>query len=192
MCGPLAIALQGLGALSSANAASNAAESQKDQLSTQAAISDINARISETSAQQTLLSGQREEQKSRIATANLKGTQRVNLAANGVDLGEGSAVQILTGTDVMGEIDANTIQQNAIRSAWGYRTQASNSKAQASMSRAASGAISPSSAFTSSLIGSAGQVASSWYQYSKSAPGAPAPASARSSGPLSGPAWGEK
>lgn len=168
MCGPLAMGLQAIGALSSANAASAAAQSQQMSLNTQAAMADINARINETSAQQSLLSGQREEQKSRIATANLKATQRANMAANGVDLGEGSAAQILTSTDLMGEIDAETIKQNAIRSAWGYRTQGANQTAQATMSRAAAGAISPSSAFTSSLLGSAGSVAQSWYMYGKS------------------------
>lgn len=167
MCGAAGVFLQGLGALSSANSARASAESTQAQLNFQANLGDINARINETQAQQTLLAGQREEQKSRIATANLKGTQRASLAANGVDLGVGSAAQILTSTDVMGEIDAETIQANAIKSAWGYRTQGANQKAQATSSRAAAGAISPDSAFTSSLIGGAGQVASSWYQYNK-------------------------
>jgi hypothetical protein len=167
MCGAAGVFLQGLGMLSSANAAKASAESTQTQLNFQANLADINARINETQAQQTLLTGQREEQKSRIATANLKGTQRASLAANGVDLGVGSAAQILTSTDVMGEIDAETIQSNAIKSAWGYRTQGANQTAQATSSRAAAGAISPDSAFTSTLLGGAGQVASSWYQYDK-------------------------
>ena len=156
-----------LGALGSANSAKANAQSQQEQLNFTANLGDINARISESQAQQTLLAGQREEQKSRIATANLKGTQRASLAANGVDLGVGSAAQILTSTDVMGEIDANTIQSNAIKSAWGYRTQGANQTAQATSSRAAAGAISPDSTFASTLLGGAGQVSSSWYQYDK-------------------------
>jgi len=159
--------MQGVGVLSSANAAESGAKASQMQLRFNADIADINARMSESAAQSTLLAGQREEQKSRIATANLKGTQRASMAANGVDLGEGSAAQILTSTDVLGEIDANTIQSNAIRSAWGYRTQGASTKAQADSSRAAAGAISPSSAYTTSLIGGAGQVAGSWYQAGK-------------------------
>jgi hypothetical protein len=151
----------------SALGAYNGAQSNKLTLQGQADIAEINSRMSETTAQSTLLAGQREEQKSRIATANLKGTQRASLAANGVDLGVGSAENILTTTDVMGEIDANTIKDNAIRSAWGYRTQAVNYQSQARSSRAASGAISPESAMASTLIGGAGQVASSWYQMGK-------------------------
>lgn len=170
MCDPVTagiVGLQAVGALQSANSARTAAASQKMQLETQAAISDINAQLSETQAQQTLLAGQREVQKSQLNTAKVKSAQRVALAANGVDLGEGTAVQLLSDTDIMGEIEANTIETNAISQAWGYRTQASNQKVQAVTGRASAGAINPDMAFTSSLIGSSGQVASSWYSMSK-------------------------
>jgi hypothetical protein len=168
MCNPAAaMVMQGAGAASSAVGAYYGAQSQKASLELQASLSDINARMSESAAQQTLLTGQREAQKSRIATANLKGSQRASMAANGIDLGEGTANQILTSTDVLGEIDANTLQANAVRNAWGYRTQGVNQSNQALMSRAAAGAISPGMAATSSLLGSAGSVASNWYQYNK-------------------------
>lgn len=159
--------MQGAGAASSAMGAYFGAQSQKRSLELQASMADINARMSESAAQATLLTGQREVQKSQIATANLKGTQRAGLAANGVDLGVGSANQILTTTDVMGEVDANTLQANAVRSAWGYRTQGVNQSNQALMSRASAGAISPLTSAATSLLGSAGSVASSWYQYGK-------------------------
>ena len=162
-----ALAMMGAGAASSALGAYHSAQAQKTALGSQADLADINARMSESAAQQTLLTGQREEQKSRIATANLKGTQRASLAANGVDLGVGSAAQILTSTDVLGEIDANTIQANAVRSAWGYRTQGVNQSNQALVSRASAGGINPGSAATSSLLGSAGSVASTWYSMNK-------------------------
>jgi hypothetical protein len=159
--------MQGAGALSSASGAYAGAQSQKQSLALQANLADINARMSESAAQATLLTGQHEEQRSQIATANLKGTQRASLAASGVDLGVGSALNIQTTTDAMGEIDANTIHSNAVRSAWGYRTQGVNQSNQALMSRAASDAINPNQAATTSLIGSAGSVASSWYQFNK-------------------------
>lgn len=162
-----AMTMQGAGAASSAVGAYYGAQSQKSSLNLSADMADINARMSESAAQATLLTGQREEQKSQLATANLKGTQRAGLAANGVDLGVGSANQILTTTDVMGEVDANTIHANAVRNAWGYRTQAVNQSNQALMSRAAAGAISPTMSAVTSLLGSAGSVASSWYSYGK-------------------------
>lgn len=173
MCTPNTMAMaslgaQGTGAAMSVIAAYQGAESQKNTLNASADIADINARMLESTAQSTLLTGQREEQKSRIATANLKSKQRTALAANGVDLGVGSAENILTTTDYMGEVDANTIQANAVKSAWGYRTQSVNESNKARTSRATAGGISPEGAAFTSLIGGAGQVASSWYQFKKS------------------------
>lgn len=162
-----ALALQGGGAISSGLGAYYGAQSRKQELELNASLADVNARMSESSAQQTLLTGQREEQKSMIATANLKGTQRASLAANGVDLGVGSAANILTTTDVMGEVDANTIHASAVRSAFGYRTQAMNQTNQALMSRASASSINPEQAAATSLLGSAGSVATSWYRFKK-------------------------
>jgi hypothetical protein len=129
-----------------------------------ARIDDINARLSELGAQSALMAGQAQEIQSRLSTANLKSTQRATFAANGVDLGEGSAVRTLTSTDLVGEVDANTIKANAVRSAFGYRTQAMNYANDAMQRRAAPGGL---MAAGTSLLGSGGQVASSWYRLSK-------------------------
>jgi hypothetical protein len=74
---------------------------------------------------------------------------------------------VLTTTDVMGEIDANTIQSNAIRSAWGYRVEATNQTNKARSARAAASSINTEQAAFTSLIGGASQVASGWYQARK-------------------------
>lgn len=130
----------------------------------QARIDDVNAQLSEQGAQAALLQGQQQEMASRLATANLKGTQRADFAANGVDLGEGSAARTLTSTDVLGSVDANTIHANAIRAAFGYRTQALSYANDAMQRRAGPGGF---AAATSTLLGSGGRVAQSWYQMSK-------------------------
>jgi hypothetical protein len=144
------------------------AKSQQDQLAFDAEMADLNARVSESTAQTALLAGQREVQKSRLSTANLKSTQRVGLAASGVALDEGSAVNVLTTTDYFGEVDANTIEANAVREAWGYRTQAANFKAQAISARGAAKAINPGAAVLTSFLGNAAKVGGDWYQMSKS------------------------
>src|SRR3954466_13565065 len=94
----------------------------------QASIDDTNARLSELAAESALMQGQREEQASMMQTAELKSRQRVGLAANGVDLGSKSAQNILTTTDYLGSVDAATAHANAVRSAFGYRTQAVSSQ----------------------------------------------------------------
>lgn len=152
---------------------------------TNSAIADTNARIAELAAQTELRRGQREEQNSRLKTAHVKSAQRAAMAANGIDLGSDSALNVLTTTDVMGEIDANTLQANAVRSAWGYRVQATNYQTEAAsaslqgkilatnsanealVKSAAADSISPFGSAASSLIGNAGSVASSWYKLKK-------------------------
>lgn len=155
------LASQASGAVTSAIGAYAGAQSSRAQ----ARIDDVNAQLSEMGAQAALLQGQQQEMSSRLSTANLKSTQRAGFAANGVDLGEGSAARTLTSTDVLGEVDANTIHANAVRAAFGYRTQALNYANDAMLRRAGPGAL---QAGASTLLGGAGQVASSWYQFNKS------------------------
>lgn len=162
-----ALGAQGFGAAASAVGNYYSAQSQKSSLGLQATIADINAQTAESTAQQALFSGQRLEQASRLRTAGIKGRQTSSLAANGIDLGQGSALRTLTDTDTFGEIDANTIKANAVRSAWGYRTQATNYQNQALQARASASAISPAMSLTSSLLGGATQVAGSWYSFNK-------------------------
>lgn len=140
----------------------------------QARIHEINARMAEQGAQSVLLQGQQQVGALTLKAGQLKSSQRTALAANGVDLGEGSAAELQASTDVMKEIDTNTLAANAVRSAWGYRTEASNhlieagnARAQAHIARATAKGISPGMALAGSLLGSATNVAGSWYQMRK-------------------------
>jgi hypothetical protein len=161
------LALQIGGAATSAIGGYYTSKAQKSALQHQAVMADTNARIAELGAQQELIKGQREVASLTLKAGQLKSTQRASLAANGVDLGVGSAVDILTSTDLMKEIDANTLTANAVRSAWGYRTQGVNYQNEALAKRASAGAISPFASGVTSLLGSAGSVASSYYKMKK-------------------------
>lgn len=162
-----ALALQGAGAAASTVGSYFAAQSQKNALNAQADVADINARMAESTAQSALYQGQAQEISARLKTGQLKSAQRTSMAANGIDLGSGTATNILTTTDTMGEIDANTIAANAVRSAFGYRTQETNFQNEALMKRATGSALSPISAATSTLLTGAGQVATNWYLMNK-------------------------
>lgn len=165
--GTAGLGLSIAGMVSGAIGSFYSASAQKSLLNAQAELAEINARVAESQAQAELLSGQRKEQASRLGTAHLKSSQRAALAANGVDLGVGSAAELQTSTDLMGEIDANTIEANAVRSAWGYRTQSVNATNDAVMRRGSADAVSPGMAAMSSLLGSAGTVATNWYRLQK-------------------------
>lgn len=162
-----ALALQAGGAAYSTVGSFYAAQSQKTALDGQAAVDDINARTAESTAESALYQGQQQEISARLKTAQLKSSQRASMAANGIDLGSGTATNILTTTDTMGEIDANTIAANAVRSAFGYRTQATNFQNDALMKRATASAISPISSAVGTLLTSGGQVAGNWYKLNK-------------------------
>lgn len=169
MAAATSLALMAAGAASNTIGSFYSAKGQQSALRYQADIADTNARIAELGAQSELIRGQREEQASRLRTAQLKSGQRVAMAANGIDLGEGSARDILTSTDYMGEVDANTIAANALGQAWGYRTQGMNFQNDARMARANASAISPGMAAATTLLGEAGRVASTWYAMDKAA-----------------------
>lgn len=165
--GGAGVFLQAAGAVNSAIGSYYSAKSQQSSLRFAADIADINARISEIGAQSELMKGEREIGALTMRYGQMKSTQRASLAANGVDLGEGSAAEIQASTDILKEIDANTLNSNAVRSAWGYRTQATNYQNDAILKRATASTIDPLGAGLTSLLGSAGSVASSWYNYNK-------------------------
>ena len=143
------------------------AKSQKSNLQHQARMAEINARIAETGAKTELARGQAEYARHTLQAGHLKSAQRTALAANGVVLNEGSAAEMLAATDIMKEIDAQTIEENALRNAWGYRSQATDYRNQALMSQAQASGISPTGAGLQTLLGSAPMVAEYWDKYSR-------------------------
>lgn len=216
MCNP-ALAVAGAAAIVAASGSRNSANAQKQSLLGDALISDRsavtadnNALVAENNANIAswqardatrmgeVQVGQEERQRqlaldaSNTATANTKSQQKVGLAANGVDVTQGSAADVLTSTDYTGVLNNQnindaaarnvaTIRDNAVRNAWGYRTQSVGYQNQANVDkadaelyrydagrqRAGSAGISANSAAAVSLIGSAGQVAGSWYNSKK-------------------------
>jgi len=139
------------------------AQSQKASYAYQSRVSENNAKIGEWQAQDAMKRGERAEIDQRRKTAQLKGAQTASLAARGLDIGTGSALNILSDTDYLGEIDALTIRDNSRREAWGIRQGAQNDTNNAGVLRGAGNAISPIGAGATSLLTGAGQVAKQWY-----------------------------
>ncbi len=157
------MAFMGAGAATQMVSAWSSARAQKDELEFNAQMAELNAQASERSAQQTLQAGNEEIAQTSLKYGALKSTQRAGLAASGVDLSVGSATEVQASTDLAKELDLNAIKVNAVRAAWGHRTQATNYRNQATMARGASSAISPGMAATTSLLGSASQIAGKYY-----------------------------
>lgn len=92
----------------------------------EAAAHKANAGVLEIAAQDALTQGNQAETQSRTAYSLVKGRQRAALAANGVDLGEGSALRMQADTDYASDVDASTIKANALKAALGYRVAGAN------------------------------------------------------------------
>lgn len=165
--GNVGMGFQVFGAVQSTIGSYYSAQMQKSSLQFQAEMQQINARIMEGQAQAELMNGQQQIAALTMQAGQLKGRQRASLAANGVDLGVGSAAELQASTDIMKEIDVNQINANAVQAAWGKRLQATNLSNDALQKRATASSLSPMMAAGTSLLGSAGAVASSWYNMQK-------------------------
>jgi hypothetical protein len=165
----VSVALSAVGAGVSAASAIQSSNAQAAQARYQAEVARANQKIANWQAEDALNRGAKQEQRQRLQMAGLKGTQRTVLASHGLDLGEGSPLDILTGTDLIGEQDAATIRANAARDAWGFRTQGMNYQAQGGLYDSAASQIQASQGLTvaSTLLGGARDVAGDWYRYKK-------------------------
>jgi hypothetical protein len=120
-------------------------------------VAKNNAIIQGRMAEDALKRGQTAEDKHRDRVAQFKSQQAAKMGAAGIDLGVGSATDLLADTAMMGELDALTIRSNAQREAYGHDVQAQNylSQGELAKSQGTYGAI-------STLLTTAGSAAASW------------------------------
>lgn len=110
--------------LLSASQQSNGLQSQADY---QDRLFKINSRIADIQAEQTLSDGREAVTKHQTATRQLIGAQRASLAAQGIDVESGSALDIQADTRYLSKLDTITMENNAFRTAWGYKMDAISS-----------------------------------------------------------------
>lgn len=155
--------MQGFGAGFQAVGAYNQAKGQQAALRAEAQTQENNAQLSVWQAEDSIERGNIEATQVQLRGAQVKGSQRAAMAANGVDLGYGSALEVLTDTDYLTAMDTQQVQTNAAREAWGYRMQARGSTDRARAARAGADQVQPWLAAGTSLLGSATQAAGRWY-----------------------------
>jgi hypothetical protein len=112
-------------------------QSKRNQADYTASVYDANASIARMQVQDTLERGRLLETQSRFAARKTIGAQRAALAAQGVDVNADSALDVQADTAGLGELDALTIRNNAVREAWGYQVESYNYGLRASVTRAA-------------------------------------------------------
>lgn len=143
--------------LSAAGAATSAIGAYQ-QAKTASKVAERNAKIADMQAEDALRRGEVEAADLRRRVAATKSSQRVALAARGLDLTYGTAADLQDQTDFFGESDVATIRTNARKEAWARRSQGANFQAEALSSR-------PWLSAGSTLLAGAGQVADKWYAY---------------------------
>lgn len=137
----------------------------------QSGVAKRNAELERIQASDALVRGATNENTVRHKTKQLKSTQIADLAARNLDISTGSALDILTSTDYMGERDALTTRDNANREAWGHGVQAANFDSNAGFLDWRADQQSPVLDAAGTLLTGAGRVASSWYSMRNSRTG---------------------
>lgn len=101
-----------------------------------ATILEDNAKIAEMQGTDAIARGGVEEAKARLETGATLGKQTTGFASAGVrtDTG-GSVADVAATTAGIGELNAQTIRGNAIRTAWGFQTEGRNLRQQAQLAR---------------------------------------------------------
>ncbi len=157
-----------LGAIGQANRA----QADAGQASYMAQVARNNQIIADRNATLALQQGQVQEDRQRLKTAQVLGSQRAALAAQGGDVNAGSDLDILGDTARAGESDAQAIHNNTMLRAYGHQLEATSAGGQANLysANAANTMANLPFGIGSSLLGGASSLADKWAGYLRNNP----------------------
>ena len=123
-------------------------------------MANAQAGIAEQSSRDALTRGAADANTSLQQAAKAASSQRAAMAAGGVDVGSGTALDVLADTASAGAFDAAISKNNAAREAYGYQVQAAMSRAEATQARRQGnmGAVSSIMTTGASIYGSGRQM----------------------------------
>ena len=148
----------------SAYGAYQGAQAQRDMAKYNEAVARNNATMAEYQAQDAISRGNAAAEEHSRKVAALVGTQRNSMAARGLDISEGTPLDIVSDTETLGSIDQRTIKTNAEKEAWSARVQSGNYANQAGMYKLQAENTSPLMVGAGSLLSGAASVADKWYR----------------------------
>lgn len=166
MCDPV-LGAQAAGAAINTVGSYFSAASQKSALKSQARIAEINAKLADAAARAELLASEQQQEAIKLRGSQVEASQRAGYAGSGIDVSVGTPIDVAVSTKLVTEVDANRAAAAGIQAAWGRRIEAGNLRRGATSMRATAKGISPGFAALSTLLGSAGPVAKSWYELDK-------------------------
>lgn len=167
--GPSAATTLGIGAavtgvITSALGAYSSISSVKSNLEFQSQIGAINARMAERSAQSILRAAEYETGRVTMKAGQVKSSQKAGQGKRGVAIGVGSAAEEIASTDLIKEMDMNTIYRNATAAAGAARMQSVNFSNASLLQGTMADTLSPSLGAGTTLLKEATSVAYSWYR----------------------------
>lgn len=167
--GPSAATTLGIGAavtgvITSALGAYSSISSVKSNLEFQSHIGAINARMAERSAQSILRAAEYETGRLTMKAGQVKGSQKAGQGKRGIAIGVGSAAEETASTDLIKEMDMNTIYRNATAAAGAARMQSVNFSNASLLQGTMADTLSPSLGAGTTLLKEATSVAYSWYR----------------------------
>lgn len=129
-----------------------------------ATVARNNARQAEANADYAINAGIAKAEKSSLKSRAVVGRIKAAQAANNIDVNSGSAADVQASQRETGELDTETIMNNADLTAYGYRTQATGFEAQAGLDEAEGKQAKTASKFAAvgDLLGGASSVGFKW------------------------------
>lgn len=133
----------------------------------QARVAQINAGVAGEQAAAETVAGNIRAETSGLRTAQRMGETRAGIGAGNLDIGSGSAKQVLSSEAEVGQFEQSTIRNEAARKAYGYQVSGFGDVAQANLDIAAGHGARTEAAFNvaTSLLGGATQVSDKWTRY---------------------------
>ena len=131
------------------------AKAQKDTLKARATVARRNQEIAAIEEANIVRRGVRSEQAVRRNTRDLGKAQRAAFAGRGVDVNFGTPLDIVAGTDVIGEFDVGTVRQNTANERFAAQVRGQGFQTEARFLDTAAGNISPANAAASTLLSGA-------------------------------------
>ncbi|EXT38029.1 hypothetical protein J807_2201 [Acinetobacter sp. 25977_4] len=118
-------------------------KAQKQAFKQQEKLALYNATLSDNQARQAIEDGTNAVTDYQRNVSAFKSSQINALAENGIDVTQGSAIDLLASTEMLAQGDIDSIKYNAALQSWGHKVKATNYRNQAENYRVAAKSIRP-------------------------------------------------
>ncbi|MCH7392421.1 hypothetical protein [Acinetobacter dispersus] len=121
----------------------NKSKAEKNAYKQQAQIADLNAQLEDNQARGAIDSGRNQIEDYQRNIGAFKSSQINALADNGIDVSQGSAIDLLASTEIQAQNDIDTLRYNAALQSWGHQVNKTNYANQARGLRVQANSINP-------------------------------------------------